>query len=84
MPQLLRDFHEHPQSAGETYGQHWQASMGFAVRLMVCAMACALHAFVPGLCKTTASRSVSALHQCMVTHRRRGPAPGDMQEILKR
>jgi hypothetical protein len=74
MSQLLKDFHQHPQSVGETYGQHWYSAMGFALNLMWCALACMLHAFVPGLCKTTASRSVSALHRRMVTHRHRQAA----------
>ncbi|MFU8816197.1 MAG: DUF6356 family protein [Pseudomonadales bacterium] len=71
MSQLLKDFHQHPQSVGETYGQHWYSAMGFAFHLFWCALACMVHAFVPGLCKTTASRSVSELHARMVTHRHR-------------
>jgi hypothetical protein len=74
MRELLTDFHEHPRSVGETYAQHWRSAMGFALTLLVCAGACAVHAFVPGLCKTTASRSITALHQRMVTHRHRHPA----------
>jgi hypothetical protein len=81
MPQLLKDFQEHPHSVGETYGQHWWSAMSFALRLMGCAFACALHAFVPGLCKTTASRSVTALHERMVTHRQRRPVPARMHNI---
>lgn len=71
MPQLLRDFREHPHSVGETYPQHWWTAMGFASAMLRCALACAVHAFVPGLFKSTASRSVDALHQRMVTHRHR-------------
>jgi hypothetical protein len=69
--QLIRDFHEHPHSVGETYLQHWCSAMGFALSLVRSALACALHAFVPGLCKTTASETVTALHRRMVTHRHR-------------
>jgi ATP:corrinoid adenosyltransferase len=76
MPRLFQDFHDHPHSVGETYGQHWWSAMGFAFRLLGCALACAVHAFVPGLCKTTASRSLSSLHQHMVTHRHRQAAAG--------
>jgi hypothetical protein len=71
MPQLLRDFHEHPHSVGETYLQHWWTAMRFALAMLRCALACTVHAFVPGLCKSTASRSVTDLHQRMVTHRHR-------------
>jgi hypothetical protein len=75
MQQLLKDFQDHPQSVGETYGQHWWSAMGFSLRLMGCALACALHAFVPGLCKSTASRAITRLHQRMVTHRHRHASP---------
>lgn len=70
MPQLLRDFYEHPHSVGESYGQHWCKAMSFALALFASALACLLHAFVPGLCKRTASRTVTELHERMVTRRR--------------
>jgi hypothetical protein len=71
MPQLIKDFQDHPRSVGETYLQHWWSAMGFALALARSALACLLHAFIPGLCKTTASESVQELHQRMVTHRHR-------------
>jgi len=78
MSQLIKDFHDHPQSVGETYAQHWWSAMSFAASLAGCALACAVHAFVPGLCKTTASRSVTELHDRMVTHRHRNRAPANL------
>jgi hypothetical protein len=84
MRELLTDFQDHPRSVGETYAQHWCSAMGFAMTLLVCACACTIHAFVPGLCKTTASRSVTALHQRMVTHRQRRlarPSHQDMHRV---
>ncbi len=74
MPQILKDFHEHPSSVGESYVQHWCSAMGFTVTLLSAALACALHAFVPGLCKTTASRRVTELYRRMVTNRSRLPS----------
>lgn len=71
MPQLLKDFHEHPRSVGETYGQHWCKAMGFALALFASALACMVHAFVPGICKSTASRAIGNLYGRMVTHRDR-------------
>jgi hypothetical protein len=83
MSQLLKDFQDHPHSVGETYGQHWWSAMSFSLRLTLCALACAVHAFVPGLCKTTASRAVTQLHQRMVTHRHRqgADAAGRMHNV---
>jgi len=71
MQQFLKDFREHPESVGETYGQHWCSAMSFAVALIGSALACAVHAFIPGLFKQTASRTITTLHQRMVTHRHR-------------
>jgi hypothetical protein len=68
---MIQDFHDHPESVGETYGQHWCSAMGFALALSRSALACMVHAFVPGLCKTTASSTVSDLHRRMVSHRHR-------------
>lgn len=71
MPQFLRDFHEHPQSVGETYLGHWCSAMRFGLILGACALACLVHAFLPGLFKCSASQCVTRLHEQMVTHRRR-------------
>lgn len=74
MNKLLKDFQEHPQSVGETYVEHWWTAMGFALTLLASGLACMVHAFVPGLCKGTASRNICVLHRRMVTHRDRGPS----------
>lgn len=71
MSQLIRDFVEHPHSVGESYGEHWQTAMGFAATLVGLGIACAIHAFVPGLFKQTASRTIDDLHRRMVTQRSR-------------
>lgn len=76
MNDLIRDFRDHPESVGETYGQHWCSAMGFALTLIGSALACAVHAFVPGLFKTTASATITRLHRRMVTHRHRANHPG--------
>jgi hypothetical protein len=76
MNTLIRDFRDHPESVGETYGQHWRSAMRFAFALLGAALVCAIHAFVPGLFKQTASRSIARLYQRMVTHRHRGAADG--------
>jgi hypothetical protein len=71
MAQILKDFHDHPESVGETYGEHWCTAMGFALALTRSALACTVHAFIPGLCKSSASSNVSDLYRRMVTHRHR-------------
>lgn len=69
-----RLFLTHPRSMGETYGEHLQTAWGFGSSLIWAGLACILHGLVPALCTTTASRSVTALHERMVLNRRRRAA----------
>jgi len=71
MSNLLKDFRDHPESVGETYLQHWCSAMSFALAMIGSALACAVHAFVPGLFTQTASRTITRLQQRMVSHRHR-------------
>jgi hypothetical protein len=64
-----RLFLEHPGSLGESYLQHLGHALSFAGTLLVCALACLVHAVVPALCETTASRSVTRLHARMTSRR---------------
>lgn len=59
---LGRLFLEHPASVDESYLQHMRFALGFAFWLMVAAGAALLHALVPALCETTASRILKRLH----------------------
>ncbi|WP_332764536.1 DUF6356 family protein [Phenylobacterium sp.] len=69
---LERVFTDHPRSVGETYRQHQRVALGFAWRLAGAAAACAIHALIPALLQTHASRTITDLHSRMVAHRR-GP-----------
>lgn len=55
----------HLGEAGETYLQHLHAALGIALRLAQASAACALHAFVPGLCTSSASRTIAELQESM-------------------
>jgi len=70
-------FCDHPASVDETYTEHMAAAGGFALRLFVAAIVCAVHAVLPFLFEKTASAMVEGLHDRMVTNRRRlrGGAP---------
>lgn len=59
---FLRSFVEHPASVDETYWQHSKFAMRFAGRLMVAGGAALVHAFVPALFETTASRMVNSIY----------------------
>ncbi|PJI93049.1 hypothetical protein BC777_1916 [Yoonia maricola] len=55
-------FLNHPATVNETYFQHMLFAFSFAFWLGAAALAALLHAFVPALCETTASRILKRLH----------------------
>ncbi len=55
-------FLDHPASVNETYFGHMRFAFGFAFWLAVAAAAAVIHALVPALCETTASRILRRLH----------------------
>ncbi|MBT3247057.1 MAG: hypothetical protein HN979_00655 [Actinobacteria bacterium] len=59
---MKRFFAEHPATVGESYGQHLRRALRSAVSLGGAAIACTVHAFVPALFETTASRTVTRLN----------------------
>lgn len=60
---LSRLFHDHPQSVGETYGQHARFAFGISMRLFGAAFAALVHAILPWTFEKTASTIVADLHQ---------------------
>lgn len=58
-------FLDHPATVNETYLGHMRFALGFAFWLTVAALAALLHALVPALCETTASRILKRLHARM-------------------
>ena len=81
---LTRLFTSHPNSVGESYLEHLAMACGFAARLALAALVCAVHALLPFLFERTGSRIITELHDVMVTNRRRRglePAqPGGLAE----
>jgi len=59
-------FLDHPATVNETYFQHLRFACGFAFWLMIAAAAAFIHALVPSLCETTASRILKRLHGRLV------------------
>ena len=71
---ILETFTAHPRSVGESYWEHFGFAMRFSFRLLRAAGAAALHAVIPALCESTASREVRALNEMIV---RRSPRTTD-------
>lgn len=55
-------FTDHPASVGESYAEHFGVASRFGAKMIAGGAGAVLHAFVPALCKTSASRTVAALH----------------------
>ncbi|UVF19933.1 DUF6356 family protein [Microvirga terrae] len=70
---LKRLFTEHPDSVGESYFEHMAVALSFAGPLLMAGLAALVHAVLPFLCLTTASRIVKRLHARMTS---RHPHPG--------
>ncbi len=59
---LAAIFLDHPATVNETYFEHMRFAFGFAFWLAAAAGAALVHAFIPALCETTASRILKRLH----------------------
>ncbi len=59
---FARVFTAHPASVNETYWGHMQFALRFAFWLLIAGCAALLHALIPALCETTASRILKRLN----------------------
>ena len=83
---LHRLFLSHPQAVDESYGEHLLFAFGFAARLFGAGLAALIHAVIPCLFETTASRMIREMHQ-RITNRAHGaaaPRSRAIQEIAAR
>ena len=65
----------HPADVNESYTQHLLAATGFAVRLLLAAGACLVHALIPCLFTRAASRALDSLYRDV--YQKRGAATED-------
>ena len=59
---VQRLFLSHPQAVDESYGEHFLFALGFAARLFGAGLAALVHAIIPCLFETTASRMIRDMH----------------------
>lgn len=59
---LARLFTHHPASVDESYFEHLRFAATFAGQLLLAALAALIHALLPFLFETTASRIIERLH----------------------
>ena len=62
---MLAAFTRHPQSVGETYGEHFIFASSFGLRMLSGGFACLVHGLFPFLFVRTGSRTVLDLHARM-------------------
>ena len=72
----MNPFTSHPESVGETYGEHCVFAFGFGVRMMLGGVAAMIHAVFPLLCVTTASRTLDELNVLRARGARKSTVPG--------
>ena len=72
---IARLFTTHPETVGETYFGHMAFAAWFSSRLFAAGCAALIHAFLPFLFETTASRIVRQLYER--TSKRAAPAAGN-------
>lgn len=66
---LASKFTEHPAAVGESYGQHFVASMSFSFALLRAAFCCGVHAILPFAFEKSGSACITELYDRMVTNR---------------
>jgi len=65
-----RLFTEHPESVGETYGEHMVRASCFGGRMVLAGLACMVHALLPFIFVRTGSQAIDELHARMQATRR--------------
>jgi hypothetical protein len=73
---LRKIFQDHPESVGETYGEHFHSAFGFGTAMIVAGVKCLIHGFLPPVFTTSGSDAVRRLYDTMVAHRHRGHRQG--------
>ena len=73
---LHRLFLAHPQTVDEAYGEHFLFALGFAMRLLGAGLAALVHALIPCLFETTASRMICEMHD-RIARRARAQQPAE-------
>ncbi len=64
-----RLFLDHPQSVGESYGEHFHVATSFGMTLIIGGIGAVIHGFLPFAFTTSGSDTVNKLHAVMVAKR---------------
>jgi hypothetical protein len=72
---VFKMFTAHPESLGESYGEHLAAASSFGARMILAGIACMLHGLMPFLFSRTGSRAIIELNERMLARKKGVPAP---------
>ena len=64
-------FTRHPNSVGESYGEHFVVATSFGTAMILGGLACWVHGVLPFLFTSTGSQTIKRLHERMLVSRRR-------------
>ncbi len=73
---------DHLASVDETYVEHMGHAFSFGGAMILAGVACLIHGLMPNLFVRTGSRTISALHGRMVTHRRKSATTGAFSDYV--
>ncbi|WP_296678361.1 DUF6356 family protein [Novosphingobium sp.] len=79
---ITKLFTDHPESVGESYGEHLAMASGFGLRMILGGLACMVHGLLPFLFVKTGSKQITTLHGVMVTNRQRQPMPAILDFVI--
>ena len=80
---MLEASRAHLTDCGESYTEHRRAALRVSCTLFGAALACTVHAFVPGLFMRTASTRVAQVHASILARRAASASPPGGSELQK-
>ncbi len=75
---MLKSFTHHPQSVGETYGEHMGMAWSFAFPLIGAGLACLVHGLLPFAFERAGSDTVCRLHDRLSRRRALAETPASL------
>ena len=79
---MLKASRSHLDDCGETYTAHCGAALRISWTLVGAALACAIHAFVPGLFTRTASARVERVRDSILTRQSASGSPASRRSEI--
>ncbi len=66
---LRKVFLDHPAEVNESYAEHFGVASRFGLKMIWGGLSALVHAFIPALCKTKGSETITRLHAQLIRNR---------------